>query len=153
MNYIQSLRSFVGTRPIIATGSAILVFNEKNELLLQLRRDTNDWGVPGGGMELGDSFEETAHKELLEETGLVAGELELIAIASGKEFYYKYPHGDEVYNATAIFKAVNVSGELVNDGLESKELRYFPLHSLPNLNYTTMKFLQKVGFIRIEQVK
>ena len=147
MNYIQSLRTFVGTSPIIAAGSAILVFNEQNELLLQLRNDTNDWGVPGGGMELGDSFEETAHKELLEETGLVAGELELLTIASGKEFYYKYPHGDEVYNATAIFKALNVSGELVNDGLESKDLRYFPIHALPNLNYTTMKFLQKLGYI------
>lgn len=147
MNYIQSLRAFVGTRPIIAAGSAILVFNEQNELLLQLRNDTNDWGVPGGGMELGDSFEETAHKELREETGLAADGLELLTIASGKEFYYQYPHGDEVYNATAVFKALNVSGELVNDGLESKELRYFPLHALPNLNYTTMKFLEKLGYI------
>ncbi len=147
MNYIRSLRTFVGTRPIIAAGSAILVLNEQNELLLQLRNDTNDWGVPGGGMELGDSFEETAHKELLEETGLVAGGLELLTIASGKEFYYQYPHGDEVYNATAVFKALNVSGELVNNGLESKELRYFPIDALPNLNYTTMKFLQKLGYI------
>ena len=147
MNYIQSLRAFVGTRPIIAVGSAILVFNEQNELLLQLRNDTNDWGVPGGGMELGDSFEETAYKELLEETGLVAGGLELLTIVSGKEFYYQYPHGDEVYNATAIFKALNVTGELVNDGLESKDLRYFSLQALPDLNYTTMKFLQKLGYI------
>ena len=47
-------------------------------------------------MELGDSFEETAHKELLEETGLVVGGMELLTIALGKEFYYQYPHGDEV---------------------------------------------------------
>ena len=69
MNYIKSLRQHIGTKPIIAPGSAIIVFNENQELLLQLRSDTNDWGLPGGGMEIGDSFEETAYKELYEETG------------------------------------------------------------------------------------
>ncbi|PMU46109.1 ADP-ribose pyrophosphatase, partial [Pseudomonas sp. GP01-A3] len=69
MNYIKDLRKFIGTKPIIAPGSAIVVLNNENELLLQLRSDTNDWGVPGGGMEIGDSFEETAIKELFEETG------------------------------------------------------------------------------------
>lgn len=62
MNYIKSLRSMIGTRPIIAPGSAIIVMSKENELLLQLRSDTKDWGIPGGGMELGDSFEETAKK-------------------------------------------------------------------------------------------
>ena len=55
MNYIQTLRQHIGTSPILAPGSAILVMNDANELLLQLRADTNDWGLPGGGMEMGDS--------------------------------------------------------------------------------------------------
>ena len=50
MNYIKSLRQYVGTSPIIAPGSAIIVLNGKNEILLQLRSDTDDWGLPGGGM-------------------------------------------------------------------------------------------------------
>lgn len=103
MNYIKSLRRYIGTSPIIAPGSAIIVLNEKNEILLQLRSDTDDWGLPGGGMKIGESFEETAHKELYEKTGLIAQELELVGLASGKELYYKFPHGDEIYNATAIF--------------------------------------------------
>lgn len=70
MNYIKYIRQYVGTKPIIAPGSAIIVLNEHKEILLQLRSDTNDWGLPGGGMEMGDSFEETAQKELFEETGL-----------------------------------------------------------------------------------
>ncbi len=71
MNYIQSLRKVIGTKPIIAPGSAVIVLNEQNEILLQLRSDTNDWGIPGGGMEIGDSLEETARKELFEEIGEV----------------------------------------------------------------------------------
>jgi 8-oxo-dGTP pyrophosphatase MutT (NUDIX family) len=147
MNYIQSLRKFIGTKPIIAPGSAIIVMNKENEILLQLRSDTNDWGIPGGGMELGDSFEETAEKELYEETGLIANRLEILGVASGKEFYYKFPHGDEIYNATVIYKAVDVTGEMKRDE-ESLELAYFPLDSLPVLNYTTQKILEKVGYLK-----
>lgn len=147
MNYIQSLRRHIGTRPIIAPGSAIVVLNNEDEILLQLRSDTHDWGILGGGMELGDSFEETARKELFEETGLIANELEVIGIASGKEFYYKFPHGDEIYNATVIFRANHISGE-INKDEESLELAYFPLNALPKLNYTSRKILEKVGYLK-----
>ena len=147
MNYIGSLRSIIGTRPIIAPGSAIIVMNKENELLLQLRSDTNDWGIPGGGMELGDSFEDTAKKELYAETGLITNHLEILGVASGKEFYYKFPHGDEIYNATVIFKAGEISGNMKKD-VESLELSYFSLDSLPDLNYTTKKILEKIGYIK-----
>lgn len=147
MNYIQLLRSIIGTRPIIAPGSAIIVMNKENEILLQLRSDTHDWGIPGGGMELGDSFEETVKKELYEETGLITNQLEILGVASGKDFYYKFPHGDEIYNATVIFKAEDVTGKMKKDE-ESLELTYFPLDSLPNLNYTTQKILEKIGYLK-----
>lgn len=111
-----------------------------------LRSDTDDWGLPGGGMEIGDSFEETAHKELYEETGLIAQELKLVGLASGKKLYYKFPHGDEIYNATAIFKATAVKG-IIKQNKESKDLKYFSLDQLPDLNYTTLKLLEKVGYI------
>ncbi|AWE07262.1 ADP-ribose pyrophosphatase [Lysinibacillus sp. 2017] len=150
MNYIKSLRQHIGTSPIIAPGSAIIVLNENNELLLQLRSDTNDWGLPGGGMEIGDSFEETAQKELFEETGLIAQDLRLVGLASGKDLYYKFPHGDEIYNATAIYKAINVTGTL-HKNEESKALNYFALDNLPNLNYTTSKLLEKAGYIVINE--
>ncbi|WP_107841567.1 NUDIX hydrolase [Metasolibacillus meyeri] len=146
MNYIQYIRQYVGTKPIIAPGSAIIVLNDNNEMLLQLRSDTNDWGLPGGGMELGDSFEETAQKELFEETGLIAHELKLVGLASGKELYYQFSHGDEIYNATAIFQATTVTGTLKIDK-ESKDLQYFSLNQLPKLNYTTVKLLEKIGYI------
>lgn len=147
MNYIQSLRSVIGTRPIIAPGAAIIVLNEQNEILLQLRSDTKDWGIPGGGMELGDSFEETAKRELLEETGLTPFQMELLTVVSGEEFYYKYPHGDEVYNVTAIFRTTVVKGKMQADE-ESLDLAYFSLNSLPRLNDISQKILEKTGYIK-----
>lgn len=64
-NYVKELRETIGNKPIILVGSTIAVFNEKQEILLQHRSDTNDWGLPGGVMELGESFEETAKTRII----------------------------------------------------------------------------------------
>nr|WP_246367018.1 NUDIX domain-containing protein [Paraliobacillus salinarum] len=108
-----------------------MVFNDKQELLLQLRSDTNDWGLPGGAMEIGENLEETAKRELLEETGLHANNLSFVKFLSGDHLYDKYPNGDQVYHVISLFKTTDVSGELqMNDG-ESEALRYFSLENLP----------------------
>ena len=147
MNYIQYLRQYVGTKPIIAVGAAIVIRNKKGEILLQLRSDTHDWGLPGGSMEMGDSFLQTAAKELYEETGLHAENFQLLTIASGKEMYYQYPHGDEVYNVTAVYEAQGVSGDMQVDE-EGLALQYFPLTQLPKLNYTSNMLLQQAGILQ-----
>lgn len=61
---------------------------------------------------MGETLEEVARRELKEETGLIANSLRLFNIFSGEEFYYKYPHGDEVYNVITTFICKAYSGEL-----------------------------------------
>ena len=46
LGYIEELRKVVGTRPLILVGSAIIILNDNQEVLLQYRSDTYDWGVP-----------------------------------------------------------------------------------------------------------
>ena len=60
MGYVKDLRKYVGHNPILTAGSVLLVYNKKNQVLMQHRTDFNAWGLPGGAMELGESFEETA---------------------------------------------------------------------------------------------
>ena len=55
--------------------------------MLQYRSDTYDWGVPGGAMELGETTEETARRELFEETGLNAKIMQFIGVLSGKVYF------------------------------------------------------------------
>jgi 8-oxo-dGTP pyrophosphatase MutT (NUDIX family) len=96
-----------------------------------LHRSDNDcWCFPGGAVELGEKVEEAAAREVWEETGLTVGELTLFGVFSGKELYYKYPNGDEVFNVDIVFTCNSFSGEIIiND--EGKDIRYFQINSLP----------------------
>lgn len=44
--------------------------DERERVLLILGRGGSEWGVPGGGQEDAETFEETAHREVLEEEGI-----------------------------------------------------------------------------------
>lgn len=131
MGYIQNLRKQVGTAPLIMVGACVLIFDEENRLLLQLRKDNKSWGLAGGSMDLGESLEEVAIREMQEETGLVPNELTLFKAFSGKEFYYQYPHGDEVYNVVTAYSCQDYQGTLQADEEEASELRFFSLDDLP----------------------
>ncbi len=133
MSYITNLRKYVGNQPLINIGATVIVLNDRSEILLNLRSDTNTWGIIGGGMEPGESLEETAARELFEETNLTAEKFELIDLLSGNDLYFKYPNGDETYTVIALYRAVNVSGKLKINDDESHKLQHFPLDKLPKL--------------------
>jgi 8-oxo-dGTP pyrophosphatase MutT (NUDIX family) len=148
MGYIQEIRKLVGTRPLIMAGVSIIVLNTQNEILLQRRTDSGDWGVIGGALELEESLEEAAHRELYEEAGLMATSLKFINILSGVDMYYRYPHGDEIYNVVTVYETREFTGEpSINDD-EGLELKFFKLDKpIHNLNEMTRKILTKTKYI------
>ncbi|HCQ90626.1 MAG TPA: DNA mismatch repair protein MutT, partial [Clostridium sp.] len=95
MNYVEELRSIVGHRPLILVGAVVIIIDNRNRILLQKRKTTSYgmWGIPGGLMELGESTEDTARREVLEETGLTVGKVKLIDVFSGPESLVKVPNG------------------------------------------------------------
>jgi ADP-ribose pyrophosphatase YjhB (NUDIX family) len=66
-------------RPIVGIGVVVL----KGDSVLLVRRgkppNLGDWTVPGGAQELGETTEEAARRELLEEAGVEVGALTLAA--------------------------------------------------------------------------
>ena len=144
MSYINKIRKTLGHEPIISVGATILVFNYKKELLLNLRTDTDTWGIPGGGKELFETIEECAIRELKEETNLETSDLKLVGVLSGPEYYFKYPNEDEVDCVIVLYKVENYIGQLnVNDN-ESSKLAFFSLDNLPVLESRAKAIIEKI---------
>jgi hypothetical protein len=82
----------------------VIVENERGEILLQKRLDTELWGLPVGV------------KELNKESGLHLAQLSLYRMLS---------------NDIAIYMAKSYFGYVKTMGLGSPELRFFSLYDLP----------------------
>ena len=131
-DYILDLRKIVGHRPILQVGASVIVEDAQGRILLQLRKDNHCWGYPGGSVELDEVVEEAAKRELFEETGLHAEQMELFGIYSGRELHYTYPNGDEVSNIDIVFLCRHYSGEMKMDEQEGDDLRFFTVDELPD---------------------
>jgi len=131
MSYIQELRKLVGSRPIIMIGTGVVLLQE-NQVLLQRRKDNGLWGIPGGSLELGETLEEAACREVLEEVGLeIYGALHLFNIYSGKQQFYQYPNGDQIYDVCVVYWTRDFRRTLKAEAGEVLELRFYALDDLP----------------------
>jgi len=130
-DYIKWIRSKVGHEKIILVFAGGCIFNENGEVLLQRRGDSNKWGFPGGAIELGETPQQAAIREVKEETGLDVEVGELIGVYT--ECDMAYPNGDRAQSIAIVFEMKAVGGELLCDGKETLELRYFPLDNMPEL--------------------
>lgn len=78
--YIMDLRKLVGNRTLMQCTASIIIVNEKNQILLGKRTDNHKWGYAGGSIELDEKVEDCARRELFEETGLIADEIEFFMV-------------------------------------------------------------------------
>lgn len=131
-DYIKYMRKMIGNKPMFMVGSCAIISDSDGRILLIKRADNNRWGIPGGSLELGETFEEAAAREVLEETGITVNSLDLFNVYSGNRMHYVYPNGDEVYNTVCIFRTSDFSGTPVSDGMETSNIGFFNTYSLPD---------------------
>ncbi len=130
MNYVDTIRKKIGHDDLILAGSNIIITDSSHRILLQ-KRSNGTWGLLGGLMEIGESLEETAIREVKEEAHIDIAELKLLNVFSGPQYYFTLPNKDQIYVITALFHARVISGTLLADGVESLALEYFDLDNLP----------------------
>lgn len=121
----------MGHEKIILVFAGGCIFNAQGEVLLQKRADSNQWGFPGGAIEIGETPQMAAVREVKEETGLDVEAGKLIGIYTDCDM--KYPNGDQAQSICIAFEMKVIGGELLCDQEESLELRYFPLDQMPEL--------------------
>lgn len=136
MSYIAWLRERVGHRRVIMVFATVVLYDERGRVLLQRRTDFDIWGLPGGILEPGESIQTCARRELLEETGLTAGDLRLVGVYADPRYDSTYPNGDQVQQYTVCFAAPANGGQMQPDGEETSAQAFFapgeiPYHELP----------------------
>lgn len=133
LGYVEDLRKIVGHQPLILVGSVVVIIDEEARILLQERRfPKGAWGIPGGLMELGESTEDVAKREMFEETGYIIEDLNLINVYSGPQNFTIAENGDEFYVVTTAYFTDDFKGKLNVDKTESISFKFFDPSELPN---------------------
>ena len=129
MDYIKEIRPLVGHRKIILNAAGAIITREGDDkILFQRRSDNGNWSLVGGLMEIGETYAQTALREIREETGLEVRLDYLVGVYHN--FNAEWPNGDAGHVVNAVYKATILSGEPRIDE-ESLELRFFAPDELP----------------------
>jgi 8-oxo-dGTP diphosphatase len=129
-------------RPALTADLAVLRLEKVPEILLIRRKNPpfrQMWALPGGFMEIEETLEETARRELKEETGIEAGELIRFDIYDrpGRD-----PRGRTI---TQVFVMIwKEEMGIPSAGSDAAGLQWFGLTELPDLAFDHLEIITDV---------
>lgn len=116
----------------LKAGVAVIILNEKKQVLLQKRSDVKLWSIPSGHIEIGETVSEAAIREVKEETNLDVKIKKLIGVYSDPDSQvFAYPNGRVVHFITTCFLVEITGGNLRCNSSESLEIKFFETQNLP----------------------
>jgi 8-oxo-dGTP pyrophosphatase MutT (NUDIX family) len=106
------------------------------------RRGRMLWSLPKGHIELGETAEQTAIREVAEETGIQGG----VLAALGSIDYWFVTEGRRVHKTVHHYLMRFLGGELSDEDVEVSEVAWVPLKDLPSrLAYADERRLAEVA--------
>jgi 8-oxo-dGTP diphosphatase len=128
-------------------GVGAIVINDGKVLLVKrgIEPSKGLWAIPGGSVELGETLQEAAEREIMEETGLVIRVRNPI-------YTFDFIERDDAGRIRFHFAIVDVIADYVSgtpnaadDALEARWISPGELRKLP-VTKSTLKVLEEMGF-------
>jgi len=126
--------------------SVYAVIIENGKILLSKQWDGYDF--PGGGMDLGETIEETLRREAMEETGI---EIKIGRVIACENSFFKLPFtGNYVHSILMYFLCDNNGGVLTTNNFAENEKKYADMPEWIDLdNIDKIKFCNSVDSVKI----
>jgi 8-oxo-dGTP pyrophosphatase MutT (NUDIX family) len=132
-DYIRGLREKIGTTVLEVPTVSVIVFDDRQRVLLVRHSEGNDWTTPGGMIEPYELPSNAALRETWEETGLLVELSHIIGVFGGDVCTTTYSNGDTISWIATVFGGIPVGGVLQPDGQETLEVRYVERKELSQL--------------------
>ena len=104
----------------------VAVINDAGEVLLIRRSDNDNWALPGGAVDLGESLTQAAIRETLEESGIDCEVTGLSGIYTDPGHILLYTSNGEARQEFSIVLTARATGGQPATSSETSEVRWVP---------------------------
>jgi ADP-ribose pyrophosphatase YjhB (NUDIX family) len=105
----------------------VVVVNEAGEILMIRRTDNDNWAVPGGAIDLGESVAQAAVRETREESGIECEISGIVGIYSDPKHVLLYTSNGEVRQEFSIVLTARPLSGQPTPSSETSEVRWVPV--------------------------
>jgi ADP-ribose pyrophosphatase YjhB (NUDIX family) len=114
----------------IVPAVSVVVTNDAGEILLIHRTDNDNWALPGGGVDIGESLPQAAIRETREETGIECEITGLSGIYTDPGHVILYTSNGEVRQEFSVVLIARATGGQPTPSSESSEVRWIAADDL-----------------------
>jgi 8-oxo-dGTP pyrophosphatase MutT (NUDIX family) len=105
----------------------VVVVNDAGEILMIRRTDNDNWAIPGGAIDLGESVAQAAVRETREESGIECEITGIVGIYSDPKHVLLYTSNGEVRQEFSIVLTASPLSGQPTPSSESSEVRWVPV--------------------------